>query len=116
MILIKRAYEDPAPDDGFRYLVDRFWPRGVRKETLQLDGWLKDVAPSAELCCWFGHEPDKWQAFRQRYFAELEAHPQDWQPLLESARSGRLTLVYGAKDTQHNNALALEDFLIAHLE
>ncbi len=116
MIQIKRAYEDPSPDDGLRFLVDRLWPRGVKKEALQLDGWLKDVAPSTELRRWFGHDPQKWQTFRQRYFAELEAHPQAWQPLLEAARSGKLTLVYAKKDTQYNNAAALKAFLEERLD
>ena len=111
MIQIKRAYDAPAPEDGFRYLVDRLWPRGIKKEALKLDGWLKDVAPSTELRRWFAHDPEKWPAFRQRYFEELEANPEAWQPLLETARSGKLTLVYAKKDTQHNNAAALKAFL-----
>lgn len=111
MIHVKRVYEPPAPEDGKRFLVDHLWPRGVRREELQLDGWLKDVAPSDALRRWFGHDPAKWEAFRQRYFAELEAKPEAWRPLLEAAREGDVTLLFGARDEQHNNAVALKIFL-----
>lgn len=111
MIQTKRAYEPPDPGDGRRFLVDRLWPRGVRKEALALDAWLKDVAPSDELRRWFGHDPAKWEAFQERYFAELDEKPQVWQPLVEAARQGDVTLVYGARDPQHNNAVALKTYL-----
>ena len=111
MIQIKRAYEQPSKNDGTRFLVERLWPRGVKKEDLQLADWLKEVAPSSELRRWFQHDPAKWGEFRQRYFHELENHPDAWHPLLARARRGRVTLVYGAHDTQHNNALALKEFL-----
>ncbi|MEJ2601169.1 MAG: DUF488 domain-containing protein [Anaerolineales bacterium] len=111
MIAVKRAYESPAAEDGQRFLVDRLWPRGVKKEDLQLDGWVKEVAPSDELRKWFGHDPDKWQEFTQRYRSELENSPGAWQPLLQAAERGDVTLIYSARDTEHNNALVLQDFL-----
>lgn len=110
MIQIKRAYERATKNDGARFLVERLWPRGVKKENLQID-WLKEVAPSSELRKWFQHDPAKWGEFRQRYFRELEKHPDGWQPLLTRARRGRVTLVYSAHDTEHNNAVALKEFL-----
>jgi uncharacterized protein YeaO (DUF488 family) len=111
MIQIKRAYEQPAKDDGARFLVERLWPRGVKKEELRIEGWLKDVAPSSELRLWFQHDPAKWTRFRQRYFRQLATNPNAWQPLLSRARRGRVTLVYSAHDTEHNNAVALKEFL-----
>jgi uncharacterized protein YeaO (DUF488 family) len=111
MIKLKRAYDPPARDDGARYLVERLWPRGVKRTRLKLDGWLKDVAPSTELRQWFGHEPEKWPEFRRRYFAQLRANPAAWRPLLTAARSGRVTLVYAARDTARNGAVALKAFL-----
>jgi uncharacterized protein YeaO (DUF488 family) len=111
MIQVKRAYEPASKDDGERFLVERLWPRGVKKEDLQVGAWLKDVAPSSELRQWFQHDPAKWAEFRRRYFRELEKHSDAWQPLLARARRGRVTLVYSSHDTQHNNALALKEFL-----
>jgi uncharacterized protein YeaO (DUF488 family) len=111
MIQVKRAYEQPSKDDGERFLVERLWPRGVKKENLQVEAWLKDVAPSNELRQWFRHDPAKWDEFRRRYFRELEKHSEAWRPLLARARRGRVTLVYSAHDTEHNNAIALKEFL-----
>jgi uncharacterized protein YeaO (DUF488 family) len=111
MIRVKRAYEQPNKDDGERFLVERLWPRGVKKESLQLQGWLREVAPSSELRKWFQHDPAKWREFRRRYFRELEEHPDVWRPLLTRARRGRVTLVYSARDAEHNNAIALKEFL-----
>lgn len=111
MIRLKRAYDAPAADDGTRYLVDRLWPRGVRKDKLQIAEWLKDVAPSTELRRWFNHDPAKWDEFQRRYTAELEAKPETWAPLLAAARTGPVTLVYSAKDTAHNDAVVLKGFL-----
>lgn len=111
MIRIKRAYEQPSKDDGERFLVERLWPRGVKKENLQVEDWLKGVAPSNVLRQWFQHDPAKWGDFRQRYYRELAKNPEAWQPLLARARRGRVTLVYSAHDTEHNNAVALKDFL-----
>jgi uncharacterized protein YeaO (DUF488 family) len=110
-IRLKRAYEDAAPDDGQRFLVERLWPRGVRKAALPLDGWLKDVAPSPALRKWFGHDPEKWTEFQRRYFAELKQHEAALAPLRQAIREGPVTLVYGSRDTEHNAAVALRDFL-----
>lgn len=110
-IRTKRAYEDPADEDGTRILVDRIWPRGRSKEELALDDWNKEVAPSDGLREWFDHDPRKWAAFKQKYAKELETNEEAWRPLLEAAEEGTLTLVYGAKDTEHNNAEALKRFL-----
>jgi uncharacterized protein YeaO (DUF488 family) len=111
MIQIKRAYETANKNDGARFLVERLWPRGVKKEKLRVEGWLKEVAPSTELRKWFQHDPAKWRAFRQRYFRELEGHPGAWELILERSRRGRITLVYSSHDTEHNNAIALKEFL-----
>ncbi|HKW27527.1 MAG TPA: DUF488 domain-containing protein [Terriglobales bacterium] len=111
MIQLKRAYEPASKSDGARYLVERLWPRGVKKESLQVEGWLKDVAPSTDLRKWFSHDPAKWPEFRRRYFEELKSNPQAWEPLLAAARRGRVTLVYSSHDSEHNNAVALKEFL-----
>jgi uncharacterized protein YeaO (DUF488 family) len=111
MIQVKRAYEQPSKDDGERFLVERLWPRGVKKQNLRVEAWLKDVAPSSELRQWFQHDPAKWDEFRRRYFHDLEQHSEAWQSLVARARRGRVTLVYSAHDTEHNNAIALKEFL-----
>jgi uncharacterized protein YeaO (DUF488 family) len=113
MIQLKRAYENASEGDGARFLVERLWPRGVKKEDLKLDGWPKDVAPSSDLRRWFGHDPGKWSEFRRRYVCELEQHADVWRLLLAHARRGRVTLVYSAHDTEHNNAVVLKEFLEA---
>lgn len=113
-IRLKRAYDAPAEDDGCRVLVDRLWPRGVSKEAAALDRWLKEVAPSAELRRWFGHDPEKWDAFRHRYRKELDDHDEAIAFLRKKSRAGTLTLVYGAKDTAHNDAVVLRDYLLEH--
>jgi uncharacterized protein YeaO (DUF488 family) len=112
-IAIKRAYEDPAPADGYRVLVDRVWPRGRTKDALALDEWAKDLAPSAGLRKWFGHDPGKWRTFQERYRQELEAPEQRQRlhDLLRTAAKGTLTLVYGARDEEHNQATVLRDVL-----
>jgi uncharacterized protein YeaO (DUF488 family) len=110
-IQLKRAYERPAPEDGQRFLVERLWPRGVRKIDLRLDGWLKDVAPSPGLRRWFSHDPKKWPEFRRRYFQELRTSEDALAPLREAARRGPVTLVYGARDPEHNAAVALREYL-----
>ena len=111
MFRVKRAYQSPAPDDGLRYLVDRVWPRGVTKNALDVADWVREVAPSDSLRQWFGHDPAKWEEFKQRYFSELEAKPATWQPLLEAGRHGAVTLVFSARDEAHNQAVALKEFL-----
>jgi uncharacterized protein YeaO (DUF488 family) len=114
MIKLKRAYDRASRDDGMRYLVERLWPRGIKKTELPLDGWLKDVAPSPELRKWFSHDPRKWPRFRRRYFTELEAHQGSLEPLLEAASRGPVTLIFSSHDTEHNAAVALRDYLTTH--
>ncbi len=111
MIRVKRAYEPAAPGDGTRFLVDHLWPRGLKKEALHAEGWLKEVSPSDRLRHWFQHDPAKWEEFQRRYFAELDEKPEAWQPLLQAARKGEVTLLYSARDTEHNNAVALKAYL-----
>jgi len=111
MIRIKRAYEAYAKEDGARFLVDRLWPRGMKKEALHMEAWCKDAAPSNELRHWFNHDPAKWKDFQRRYRAELTASPAAWQPLLDAAEQGDITLLYSAHDTEHNNAVALKAYL-----
>lgn len=113
MIKLKRVYDPVAPADGDRFLVERLWPRGLSKERLQLTAWLKDAGPSTELRQWFNHDPRKWAQFRARYFRELDACPDSWQPVLATARRGVVTLVYSSRDTEHNNAVALKEYLQA---
>lgn len=110
-IQTKRIYEAPAKTDGLRVLVDRVWPRGRKKEDVRIDRWLKSVAPSSELRKWFNHEPDKWPEFKNRYFEELRQHPNEVAELLEDAGQRTVTLVYGARDERHNNAVALHEYL-----
>jgi uncharacterized protein YeaO (DUF488 family) len=111
MMTLKRAYKPASPEDGVRYLVERLWPRGLKKTDLEIDGWLKDVAPSAELRRWFSHDPTKWQEFKRRYFAELDVNGPAWTPIRKAARRGVVTLVYSSHDVQHNAAVALRDYL-----
>ncbi|MEO8481513.1 MAG: DUF488 family protein [Acidobacteriota bacterium] len=111
MITLKRAYDAASHTDGVRLLVERLWPRGLSKAKLPLDGWVKDVAPSAALRKWFSHDPDKWDAFRRRYFRELSLRPQTWRPIVSLARRRRVTLVYSSHDRLHNNAVALREYL-----
>lgn len=112
MIRIKRVYEPAEPGDGARFLVERLWPRGMRKEAVHMDAWLKDAAPSDGLRRWFGHDPAKWNEFRERYFEELGNRPQALQPIVEARKTGDVTLLYSAHDTEHNNALALKEYLV----
>jgi len=120
MIQVKRIYDSPSgrasQKEGSRFLVDRLWPRGLKKEALKLDAWPKDAAPSNDLRHWFGHDPAKWQEFRRRYFAELDAHPEAWAPLVKAARRGRLTLLFSSKELAHNNAVALKDYIESRLK
>jgi uncharacterized protein YeaO (DUF488 family) len=109
---IKRAYEPASVADGKRYLVDRLWPRGVKKEMLPLTGWLKDVAPSDSLRRWFGHDPVRWTEFRRRYQTELKSLEPALRRLRDAQKRGRVTLIYGAKDARHNHALVLREFLL----
>jgi uncharacterized protein YeaO (DUF488 family) len=109
---IARPY-DVLPDDGsYRVLVDRLWPRGVSKETLKLDGWLKDLAPSADLRKWFNHQPERWDEFRRRYFQELDDQPSQVAELVAIIARQPVLLLYGSRDEQHNNAVALREYLL----
>lgn len=112
-IEIKRVYDPPAKSDGRRVLVDRVWPRGLSKAGARIDEWLKDVAPSTVLRQWFGHDPDKWKEFERRYFRELDANPAAVAQLRALARGRRVTLLFGARDILHNNAVALRSYLEA---
>ncbi len=116
MIKTKRVYEGFEKSDGARFLVERLWPRGMKKEALKMDAWLKDAAPSAALRNWFGHDPLKWDEFQKRYHEELKANPDAWKPILEAAEKGDVTLLYSAHDTEHNNALTLAAFLKKRLK
>lgn len=111
MIHLKRAYDSAARADGTRILVERLWPRGVKKASLKIESWNKDVAPSTGLRQWFSHDPAKWKEFRRRYFEELESNPTAWQSILDAAHHGTVTLIYSSHDTEHNNAVALKQFL-----
>ena len=111
-IRVKRAYAPPERGDGRRILVERLWPRGMTKAALSADAWMKEVAPSTELRTWFGHRTERWEEFRRRYREELDANPAGWAPLLEAGRRGAVTLLYSARDTLHNGALVLRDFLV----
>lgn len=111
MIRLKRVYVSTARDDGKKFLVERLWPRGVRKTTLADAIWLKDVAPSTELRKWFGHDPRKWAEFQRRYQAEIREHEVALEPILQAARHGAVTLLYSSHDTEHNNAVVLRDCL-----
>ena len=110
-IAIKRVYEESANSGTSLFLVDRLWPRGIRKEMFDNVTWNKEVAPSAVLRKWFGHDPKKWHGFLSRYFKELDENPETWQVILEDAKKGRVTLLYGAKDIEHNQAVALKAYL-----
>ncbi|MGH7061108.1 MAG: DUF488 domain-containing protein [Stellaceae bacterium] len=110
-IALKRAYEAPAAADGARILIDRLWPRGIKKADAAIDRWLKELAPSTELRRWFGHEVERWPEFRRRYRAELDRHRELVAELRALARQQRVTLVYGAKDEAHNDAVVLGELL-----
>ena len=111
MIRLKRVYEPAQKSDGARFLVDHLWPCGLKKEALHVEHWIKLVSPSNELRSWFGHEPVKWKEFQRRYFAELDEQPDTWKALLEAARENDITLVFSARDIEHNNAVALKSYL-----
>jgi uncharacterized protein YeaO (DUF488 family) len=110
-VRLKRAYEPAAAEDGVRILVDRLWPRGITKTAAAIDHWFRELAPSHELRRWFGHDVDRWGEFRRRYRAELEQHPEALDRLRQLAREGRITLVFGARDEAHNDAVVLRDVL-----
>ena len=111
MVKLKRVYDEPSEDDGTRILVDRLWPRGLTKEKAHIDLWLKEVAPSNELRKWFAHDPEKWPEFQARYHAELNQNPTQVALLKQAVAKGPATLVYGAKDEEHNEAIVLQKLL-----
>ena len=110
-IRLKRVYDEPAKSDGYRVLVDRLWPRGVNKNKARIDQWLKDIAPSTSLRKWFAHDPGKWKEFKKRYAAQLDAHHEQVEKLVREAKKRTVTLLFSAKDTEHNNAVALKDYI-----
>lgn len=110
MIKIKRVYDDPEDDDGKRYLIDRLWPRGMKKEDLKMNGWIKEIAPSTDLRKWFHHDKQNWGEFTHAYQSELERN-EAWKLLAEEAKNGNVTLLYAARDREHNHAIVLKDFL-----
>lgn len=115
MIQLKRVYDEPGAGDGERFLVERLWPRGIRKTELRIDAWQKDAGPSTQLRKWFSHDPKKWEEFQRRYLAELATRPDAWEPILKAAERGTITLLYSSHDTEHNNAVALKGYLEAKL-
>jgi uncharacterized protein YeaO (DUF488 family) len=116
VIALARVYDDEGAVSEPRFLVERLWPRGIRRVDLRLTDWLPDVGPSTELRRWFGHDPVKWAEFQRRYSDELDQHPEAWQPLRDAAHAGDITLLYSSRDTEHNNAVALREYLTARLE
>lgn len=114
-IRLRRAYDAPDPSDGRRILIDRIWPRGVSKDQLRLDAWMKDLAPTSALRIWFGHAPSRWEAFKDRYARELDGRADAVKALLALCRRGTVTLVFAARDTQHSNAVALREYLLRRL-
>lgn len=111
MIKVKRVYDLASPDDGVRLLVDRLWPRGLNKSSIRLDAWLKDFAPSDDLRKWFGHDQARWNEFKSRYFVELDEVPKVRQTILPANGRGTVTLLFAARDLEHNNAIALKSYL-----
>ncbi len=113
MIELKRVYDKPGPHEGTRFLVERLWPRGLRKAAVHMDGWQKEAGPSSNLRKWFSHDPKKWIEFQHRYFVELDGRPEAWEPIAKAAERGTVTLLYSSHDTEHNNAVALKHYLEA---
>ena len=115
MIELQRVYEHKR-EHGTRFLVERLWPRGIRKESLHFSEWLKDVAPTDSLRRWFRHDVAKWAEFQRRYRTELDEHPDAWAPIVAAARAGNVVLLYSSHDTEHNNAVVLRDYVSEKLE
>ncbi len=111
MIKIKRVYDEPSRDDGKRILIDRLWPRGLKKKDAQIDEWVKEVAPSNELRKWFNHDPNRWAEFRKRFFTELRGKQDLVEELVSAARKGTVTLLFGSKEERFNNAVALREYI-----
>jgi len=110
-IRLKRVYDKPTKTDGRRVLVDRIWPRGLKKNEARIDQWLKEIAPSTALRKWFAHDPGKWREFKKRYSAELDDQREQVEQLARGAKKRTVTLLFGAKDTEHNNAVALKEYI-----
>jgi len=111
-IELARAYDQTPTMEGYRVLVDRLWPRGVKKEDLKLDAWMKELAPSTELRRWYNHDPNRWNEFRKRYFAELDGQSEAIGQILDAAQGRPIILIFGAKDKRHNNAVSLKEYLL----
>lgn len=107
---IKRVYDKPEKDDGMRILIDRLWPRGLTKEKAKVDLWLKEISPSTQLRKWFGHEPSKWSEFKKRYHDEMKENTETVNKLEEELKKGKVTLIYGAKDEEHNDAVVIKEY------
>ncbi len=116
MVKIKRVYDPPASLDGKRILIDRLWPRGLHKEGARIDAWMKEIAPSTELRKWFNHDPEKWNEFRRRFFAELDAGQESVDSIIAAARKGTVTLLFGSKEMRYNNAVALKQYLDSRMK
>jgi len=116
MIRIKRIYDPPSRDDGKRILIDRLWPRGLKKEVTKIDEWLKEIAPSTELRKWFGHDPAKWGEFKRRFYAELNEKPGMIDEIVKAARKETVTLLFGSKEEHYNNAAALKEYIEARMD
>lgn len=114
MIALKRIYETAEVNDGKRFLIERLWPRGIKKNALKYDAWIKEAGPSHELRRWFSHDPARWEEFRRRYFAELDSKSGVLEPIAKAAAEARVTLLYSSQDTEHNNAVALKEYLETH--
>ncbi|MCJ7457969.1 MAG: DUF488 family protein [candidate division Zixibacteria bacterium] len=110
MLKVKRVYEEPAKEDGFRILIDRLWPRGLTKERAKVDLWLKDIAPSDALRKWYGHDPKKWLEFKHRYFSELKDKKESLDLIESKAKKGTVTILFGSKEERFNNAMALKEY------
>jgi len=110
-VRVKRVYDQPAKADGYRMLVDRLWPRGLKKSEARIDEWLREIAPSTALRKWFKHDPDKWKEFKKKYSAELDDHREQVEKLAREARKRTITLLFSARDTEHNNAVALKEYI-----
>lgn len=116
MLFIKRVYDAEKQSKGKVFLVDRIWPRGIRKDDLEIDSWLKDVAPSTELRGWFHKQVEEWEEFRRLYYKELDGRTETWKPILEAARDGDVTLLYSSRNSERNNAVALKAYLEGKLK
>lgn len=114
MIALKRVYETAEVNDGKRFLIERLWPRGIKKTALKYDAWIKEAGPSHELRRWFSHDPARWEEFRRRYFAELDSKSGVLEPIAKAAAEAQVTLLYSSRDTEHNNAVALKEYLETH--